>query len=831
MNLRYVLERQQDILAELEAQVEAHETSDLFTENNQLKTQVKQLYENNENLAKSVTRLGERNKSLTAALYTQTELERSRFVDKSKERMQIFFSKAVEGDYDNLTALEGNIMARCTKLLDELRRSNIDMCHPLYDKIRVFQQESKEVIEEAQAKLSQPVLTEDETQAYHELQTKSLTREQVVALAKKYSMERFVGLNLISTIGIILIVIAAIFVGQFTVRQMTDAQRAIAIFILGGGMLVAGEIINRRKANVLSLIVAAGGIAVLYVALTFSYFALDVIGMIPALIICIAITGVAFVLSTRYKAQVLLVMAFVGGHLPFFAIVLDVEMVYALMVHFFILNLLVLLVSFRMKWTVPTFVGLGFNIIAVLSVTLLGANTVVSEFVLAGFIFMAFANYTAIPIISTYISKNRFALADIVIISINTVASCITMYIAFHLFGWVDFMGLLALVYSVFYFGLAILFWKKFSEADTMRDLAALTGLVFLVLIIPLQFDVIWLSLGWLIQGVALTIYGIIKSNYRVRCAGFVIFWLCILIFLFHDVSMYIWDYYSAHFGFRYLAVTAGSLLVLGAYFLKKTNFEGPTRVFRNIVLTNVWIYLLYLASHLSDRLDWAYPLSAAYLTVAVQAALTWGVAFGITRIKAVFDNTTRLIAILLYLAGIIGLFALNFSTRPSLAPIGIGNPGVTVSATIVIIAISSLGIFSLYDLQKHLVARGILRLEYLHVNLTIYALVIVTQNVIIHYGVEFTNIWLSVFYVLSALGWIIYGFAKGHMMLRRNGLGLALLAVAKVFILDLTGLSLEQRIASFFVMGILLVGIGFMYQYFSKKLEIRLELPEEHEF
>jgi len=827
MNLRDVLSRQQAILADLEAQVTAYEASDLFTENIALKTQVDHLTQNNKALAKSVSQLKEQNTHLTQALYAHADRERSLFTGKSKERLLIYFGQAGKSIQDNLSALETDILVRTNRLLDEMKRSNVDASNQLYQQIQDFQQESQAAIQEAKATMPELALTNTEKAAYDHLETKPLTREQIIALAKKYSIERFVGLNLISTIGIILIIIAAIFVGQFIVVRMTDTQRAIGIFALGGAMLVAGEFFNRRKASVLSLVITAGGIAILYVALAFSYFALDILEMIPALIICVAITGVAFVLSTRYRAQVILIMAFVGGHLPFFAINMESALVYGFMAYILILNLLVLLVSFKMKWTLSAFIGLGFNIVAVMGVLILGSRST-SPFVLTGFIFLAFANYMAVPIIGTYVTKVRFTAADAVIMGINTIASCLIMYFAFLEFGWHDFLGLLALIYTVAYFALALVLWKKFEGANTMRDLAALTGFVFFVLIIPFQFDVIWLSLGWLLQGVALSLYGIIKVNPRVRGAGLTIFGLCVLIFLAIDIT----EIDGLHFGLRYLSVTVGSLLILGAFIYKKTSFTLALSIYNTFVLTNVWVYLIYLVSHLTDRLDWAYPLSAFYLMMAAQAVVAWGLAFCLARIKVLFDGGTLLLVVVLYITGIVGLFILNMTSYLNLVPIGVGtgSPGVTIGTTAVIVVVSGLSIFSLYDIVKYFVARAKLQPAYLHVIITVYALVIVTQNILVHYDVGFTNIWLSVFFIATALGWIIYGFAMGHTLLRRNGLGLVLLSVAKVFLLDLMGLSLEQRIASFFVMGALLVGIGFLYQYFSKRLEVRLELPEEEE-
>lgn len=54
---------------------------------------------------------------------------------------------------------------------------------------------------------------------------------------------------------------------------------------------------------------------------------------------------------------------------------------------------------------------------------------------------------------------------------------------------------------------------------------------------------------------------------------------------------------------------------------------------------------------------------------------------------------------------------------------------------------------------------------------------------------------------------------------MRRFGLCLSFLALAKLFLLDLAGLSEGRRIVSFFVFGALMLLISFVYRYFSKRM------------
>jgi uncharacterized membrane protein len=91
----------------------------------------------------------------------------------------------------------------------------------------------------------------------------------------------------------------------------------------------------------------------------------------------------------------------------------------------------------------------------------------------------------------------------------------------------------------------------------------------------------------------------------------------------------------------------------------------------------------------------------------------------------------------------------------------------------------------------------------------------------IAQYNLEFSNAIISIIYVVTALAWIIFGFARKYAFIRRFGLGLSILAVIKLFIIDLSGLNEGYRIFSYFALGITLVAISFVYQYFNKRLEM----------
>jgi uncharacterized membrane protein len=71
----------------------------------------------------------------------------------------------------------------------------------------------------------------------------------------------------------------------------------------------------------------------------------------------------------------------------------------------------------------------------------------------------------------------------------------------------------------------------------------------------------------------------------------------------------------------------------------------------------------------------------------------------------------------------------------------------------------------------------------------------------------------LSVLWTLFAAGLIALGFVRRSAMLRWQALALFALVVTKVFLYDMSSLDRIYRILSFFVLGVLLLGVSFAYQ------------------
>jgi len=833
-NLKNIINRQKEVLFELEAEHQALESSDLAKENSGLKAELEKLRMDFAQISNDAAMLAEENTGLKNALYEQIYNEKVKIINTTAQKLEIYFQANTDGELNRLKMFEKTIKARIGSIRKTLAENNVAMQDDIYTRLDELSDLLDSKITEVRAKAAQVsgAFSQEERDELEALKNEQITDEQIRAVAKKNNLERFVGLNVLNAVGVFLLIIGAITLTRFTYVQLSDLLKGILLFALGGVMLTLGEILNRKKPNIFSLGISAGGIGILYAALATSYFGLHILDMYPAIAVCVLITAVAFILSNRYNSQTIAAFALIGGYLPMFSIGSDAVVIYGAMVYFIALNLLALLISFSKKWRVSSFIGLFLNIIGTFYIcSNFYGNDGLQRILTILYVLFAFLIYTSIPIISTYRTKLKFRKSDVVLLAINTVFSSIILYWVFYRFGLQDYDGLLAVAFALIYLLLGRFIDKRFTGEEThTRALFYLTGLAFVVLIIPLQFGRAWLSLGWLAEGVLLATYGVLHNEKIFKQTGFIISLLCLGAFILFDCT-FIGHYL---FVYKYLAITLGSLIILGAYMYKKMMAGQFVTVYKYFALANVWIFTMYLILkklwdilYISYAIDygWRTIYHIDYLLGAAAVVATFSLAYAFSRIKLLSDLGTKILSIALYVIGILTLYVINTAMSPvARAYLQTGTPawGITVLGMAILFVLGILSVLALRDLMKMIVVERKLGIEWYPLIISGYFVIILTQNLITQFDLSFSNAAISIIYVLTALAWIIFGFARRYSFIRKFGLGLAILSVIKLFLIDLASLTQGFQIISYFALGITLIAISFVYQYFNKRLELK---------
>lgn len=141
--------------------------------------------------------------------------------------------------------------------------------------------------------------------------------------------------------------------------------------------------------------------------------------------------------------------------------------------------------------------------------------------------------------------------------------------------------------------------------------------------------------------------------------------------------------------------------------------------------------------------------------------------------------------------------------------------------AIAVLIAFNVFVFFSLKDIIIQVIRKWNFSLEYYPLLVSIYLLYSISVILTVQFDLKNINLIISIVYIIAAFSFIIFGFRKKYIFIRRFGLGLSVLSTGKLFIYDLAFLNTVGRIIAFFVFGFVLLLISFVYQKLGKYMEI----------
>jgi len=835
-DLKQILQNQRIQLAALESTIDIVEQEGLAAENARLKQHIQSLTQNNDVLTQRVSDLSDESNRLKASLNEQMLNERLGLLKYTRRNLEFYYSSG-EGDLQNkITQLESKYKA----LLDTLKKSiegvisesDTDLSAKLAELEGYFDAVLKD-IRTRQIKGTEALKNAAEKEILEREKDPLPSSEALEKRLRIFNIEMGIGTKAANILGLLLILLGVVFGLQYTYVHLlySDELRGAAAYILGILFLVAGEVLLRRRHTMFSMGLAAGGVAILFAATAMSYFVLGILSIPVAIALCIGISVVAFILSIRYASQTIACFALLGGYLPMTALTalpsVNQGMVVGAMAYFVFLTLLALVLASQKKWPIMNILSFVLSSIGALVLTL-----ILNAPVLAGVAYLSanFIMYLGLiliyPLRMVWRSKDKgdaadglevsLNIADMIILSANTIINCIMIYTVLNRDATFPYNGLLAIGFFAVYFGGAKLTQRFLSNDRRVAGLFYLTSLIFAILIMPLQFSLDWLMIGWMAMGVALVSYGVLQKVRGFEWAGWLITVLGILVFVSNIMDqswMTVWHFVN------YTCLTLGLIGILVAYrvanrdsalFFHSQKGQGVL-IFQYALIIQTLLYTLYTASFLHDVFSAPWHWHSVLL---VMTALVYGV--GIKYIPWIADRVVSAISLCISVWAVLAALVLNTSAIISIDP-PIAEFGLLIAFNLFSVFVVFDGVNTLRKVWGNVV-------EGLSLATSVYGLILVTMVLMVQFEYSITSMVLSAIGMLAAFLWIIFGFIRHNRTMRLFGLVFSLFSLAKLFFVDLYFLPAGLRIVSYFIFGIIFLAISFVYQFFSRRLRDDVE-------
>lgn len=326
---------------------------------------------------------------------------------------------------------------------------------------------------------------------------------------KEADIEKFIGENVASKIGIAILVLGISFFIKYAIDKnwLHESGRVITGFISGVVLLgIAHRYRNTYRS--FSSVLMGGGLTVFYFSIAFAFHQYHLIGQVTAFVFMVAVTALAVFLSLLYDRLELAVLATIGGFITPFLVSTGQENYVALFTYLCILNSGLTALSWFKRWP-------AINTISLLFTTLIFGGWLLKRLYrddnggfpaqeAFGFAVLFYLLFIAMNIINTLRVKGRFTSFDFVILlSVNFLFYIAGIAILSY-FSNNALKGVFTLSAGVFNLMLTAVFYGK-KNADR-NFVALLTGLTltFITLTGPVWLRGNHITLFWAAESVVL---------------------------------------------------------------------------------------------------------------------------------------------------------------------------------------------------------------------------------------------------------------------------------------------------------------------------------------
>ena len=671
--------------------------------------------------------------------------------------------------------------------------------------------------------------------------TSSKTKEKSKSFMERNpDLEKFIGENLLSKIGIVIFVIGMGFLVKLGIdnNYITEGMRVILGVAIGGGLIGLAHRL-RKSFMAFSSVLIGGGLAVLYFTIAIAFHEYHILSQTAAFIIMVLITGFGVLLSVSYEKKELAILALIGGFgTPFFLSTGEGN-VPVLFTYILILNIGMLALVYFKKWNIINYLSFGFTILLYIGVFstkyLDGPDSL--RWTMFSFLTAVYLIFYGMALIFNIRNKKQFKYAEVGQIFTNT-----AIYFGFGLAivsGFKEGMynGVFTAFIAIINFIIGyILYQRKNIDKNIVYLIIGLV-LTFVSLIAPIQLEGNHITLFWAFEAVLL-LWLYTKSKIKlIEVAAMVINALLIISLLMDWQQNYYpyGDYVQLSILLNKVFIT--TLIVLGSlvgsfkiFQLLDENENIIGLPIKNIIRVIKITFLLVLYFGVLFELNYQFieaelPFSKTSILIGVYNFSFMTVLFNWTQ----KPNTTKWNTVMLGL----GVITLVSYVTVYIVPVinsrdlmlnhnqGYGFywhyvllAGFILLSVLVLKKVQSqygwmtkVGQFTLYAFP--LLAVIAISAEVIHLS------IIYQFQPGVHSAHSFRDAMKSVIpavWGISALLLMVTGMRFKLKPLRIASLALFLITVVKLFVYDLKG-NTTGKIVSFIALGAILLGVSFLYQ------------------
>lgn len=680
----------------------------------------------------------------------------------------------------------------------------------------------------------------------------------------KSNLEKYIGENLISKIGIAILILGVGIGTKYAIdhQLISPIMRVILGYLLGAG-LAGTSLYLKGKFHNFSAVLFSGAIAVFYLITlaAFLYF-----GLIPrwmAFLLLLIVTISAVGAALLFNRQVIAHLGLVGAYAIPFLLDDGSGRFETLFSYILAINAGILAISVWRYWKSLHYSSFIVTWLIIHSWWIESAGSLKSPFPAGLFLLSFFILFYGIFILNKVLKELKFVIEDLMMLLANT-AFIIGFGLPLLSLGEMEYLqGLFVLLIAAIHLIFFLIIYRKIHIDRNLVNFIAGLALACLTLAIPVELDGNWVTTFWTLEAAVLFYAGRLK---KLPLLEYLAYPVVILAFfsMIHDwldlmVRIKLDEAGLVHIPLFNITFGTAIILVLSLGFMVRMNFKdsGETllkpaiRKTADILVPSMLVTIAYLALFFEIRyfVDIKFLISKIsteegraiagitgnpdILKLGFVATLVYSELFFATLILLnhfIFKKTAaafsfvviNLLVIAITLSfGLIILGELRESFLNA-SDTKYYHGGLLVAVRYLVVLFCSFSLYSMMIGIKDIAIKIDFKVEAEIVVAT--AILILLANELINWldlaGFENSyKLGLSILCGSYSLGMIMFGIFRKKKHFRIFAMVLFGLTLIKLFVYDLTTLDTLSKTLIFILLGLLLLVMAYMYNKFAKRI------------
>lgn len=621
--------------------------------------------------------------------------------------------------------------------------------------------------------------------------------------------EMFVGLNVLSKIGVVFIIVGIIAFSAVSGGVIAEWLRLAMILALGAVMIILGEVFRKKGSVVFGNTLIFGGVSELFISMMSGRFGLRCTGDWALLIGGVAALA-GLLLAVRHESRTLLIITAVGAMLTM--------MTAASLVGYLLSGVLLValhagnaLVCRKFGFAAPQFVavGLAFYEGIYLCTVDRGLGICIMVDGLSGiyaalFLTVAGAVYSGGALLDSLERNGGMNASEV---SLLVIPQGIALLLPSFFFNVPrEVLGVFSLVLAVVY-AVCVMFFAN-RAGSRSRACGVLINLLLSALAVSILrlFPAVWSYMIFHVFAAAVAAAGLFSRRKLLLGWGYGALAFAEILFLFDRVFSW------GNIGLRAAAFALNAALwaALMAVFAVKGKRGIGFQFYSVGTLFNIGFFGIYIISQFLTPALGAFSESRHLFEYLLTAAMWMLLGFAAGKLAFLRKGASAGASLALYSFGMCMLLAANCSDEA-------GSGGIL--PVIVYCAVNVASVLAALDMALRIKSLAPKFARAVGLVTSFYGLMTLTVVFGVNGWAAFTSCVISIAYLLTSAAWIGIGFARRNALLRRFGLALALFSSAKLFLFDFRGMDAVGRTLMFIGFGITLLAISFTYGCFEKRL------------